>query len=97
MRQLRFVATTVVFLLPTLFARAQLSDFGDRAVELRGLTSEEFAKPDLPEDAITNAPPGAVTHGVARPLALVYRYYSGVPWLNPSSALSSRRRRAYTR
>ena len=81
MRKLLLAVTAGVLLLPILLARAQLSDFGDRAVELRGLVSEELARPDIPDDAIADPPPGAVPLAVPRPLSLVYRYYSCIPWL----------------
>ncbi len=61
-------------------AFAQTADFGDRAVELRGISADELAKPNIPEDAITNAPAGQAPF--ARPLYLVYRFYSAAPWLS---------------
>lgn len=54
-----------------------LDSFGDQAAELRGLSSDELAKPGIPDDAIDNPPTGG---GPPFPLYLVKRYYSCGPW-----------------
>lgn len=81
MRRLVRLIPIVGFFLLIIPLPAQLSDFGDRAVELRGLGADELAKPDIPEDAIVDAPAGTPGSVVPRPLTLVCRYYSVIPWL----------------
>lgn len=56
---------------------AQLDSFGARALELRGISSDELLKPNIPDDALDNPPGGGP---VPRPLYLVKRYYSCSPW-----------------
>jgi hypothetical protein len=71
----------LVLSLTLVTSQAQTSDFGDRAAELRGINSDEMAHPDIPDDAVADAPAGTPGVIVPRPLYLVYRYYSCVPWL----------------
>lgn len=75
-----FLCWLLLFL--TTSALCQTNGFGDRVVELRGLTSVELAKPEIPSDAITDALPGNFGSTISRPLYLAYRYYSPSPWLS---------------
>ena len=78
MKKLILLVTVVGVLLGVTSTFAQIDGFGDRAVELRGISSDELAKPDIPTDAVANNPTNAT---VPRPIYLVYRYYSCIPWL----------------
>ena len=55
----------------------QTAAFSMTAQEIQGLTSDEFAKPNIPDNAVTVDPNNP---GAPRPLYLVYRYYSCGPW-----------------
>jgi hypothetical protein len=74
----RFLPATILAgaALFALSATAQINDFGARAVELRGISADDLAKPDIPDDAIITPP----NSPIPRPLYLVYRYYACGPW-----------------
>jgi hypothetical protein len=63
-------------LLSIVSSPAQLTDFGERAVQLRGIGAEELIRPPIPDNAVAIGP--GLTY---RPLYLTKRYYSCVPWL----------------
>lgn len=75
--KLRVAATCLAgVLLSVVSSFGQTNDFGDKAVQLRGISSEELIRPSIPDDAV------AVGPGLGyRPLYLTYRYYSCIPWL----------------
>src|SRR5438876_1079165 len=80
MKRFAFASTVVLVSLAfaqSVFGQSTNFSFSMKADEIRGLSSDELAKPNIPDNAIANNPTNSF---IPRPLYLVYRYYSCLPW-----------------